>query len=53
MGVHSQHHAPAALLPGKKAGTHCTGGLVCRGAGLNGRGKSLPYRESIPEPFSS
>ena len=24
MGVGSQRHAPAALTPGKKSGTHCT-----------------------------
>jgi len=27
-GVRGQRHAPAALYPREKAGTHCTGGLV-------------------------
>ena len=26
MGVGGQHHAPAALPPGRRPGTHCTGG---------------------------
>ena len=28
MGVGGQHHAPAALPPGKRPGTHCIGGWV-------------------------
>ena len=40
MGV--QRHAPAALPPGKRPGTHCTGGCVGLGAGLNLYGKSRP-----------
>jgi hypothetical protein len=26
LGVGGQHHAPAALPPGKRPGTHCIGG---------------------------
>ena len=43
MGVGGERHAPAALHPGKKPGTHCTGGR----AGLDECGKSRPHRESI------
>ena len=32
MGVGGQLHAPAALTPGKRTGTHCTGGCVIRGS---------------------
>ena len=51
MGVGGQHHAPAALPPGK-AGTHCTGGWVGLGAGLGKCGKSRPQRDSISGPSS-
>jgi hypothetical protein len=27
-GVGGQHHAPAAIYPGKRPGTHCIGGWV-------------------------
>jgi len=40
-GVSGQQHAPAALYPWERAGTHCTGGWVGPGAGLDG-GKSRP-----------
>jgi hypothetical protein len=30
-----QRHAPAALLPGKRTGTHCTGGWVGPRPGLD------------------
>ena len=33
MGVGGQHHAPTALPPGRRTGTHCTEGL----GGLEGR----------------
>ena len=46
--VVGQRHAPATLLPGKRPGTHCTGGWVGPRAGLDGCGKSLPQRDSIP-----
>jgi hypothetical protein len=42
MRVGGQLHAPAALPPGKRPGTHCTGGWVGRRAGLDGCGKSRP-----------
>ena len=42
MGVSGQHHAPAALPPGERHGTHCTGGWVGHRAGLDGGGKSRP-----------
>jgi hypothetical protein len=37
-----QRHAPAALPPGKKSGTHCTAGWVDPRAILDGCGKSFP-----------
>jgi hypothetical protein len=51
-GVVGKGHAPAALPPVKKFGTHCIGGRVGPRAGLEGRGKSLLRRDSIPEPSS-
>ena len=39
-GVGGQGHAPAALPPGKRPGTHCTGGWVGPRAGMDGCGKS-------------
>jgi hypothetical protein len=41
-GVGGQHHAPTALLPGKRLGTHCIGGCVGPRAGMDGCGKSRP-----------
>jgi hypothetical protein len=38
--VGGQHYDPAAFLPGKRPGTHCIGGRVGLGAGLQGCGKS-------------
>ena len=40
--------APAALPTVKRPGTHCTGGWVDPRIGLDGRGKFLFYRHSIP-----
>jgi hypothetical protein len=40
MRVGGQHHAPAALTPGKRPGTHCIGSWVGPRAGLDGCGKS-------------
>ena len=37
-----QSHAPAALPPGKRRGTHCTGGWVGPRASLDGWRKSRP-----------
>ena len=47
-GVGGQRHAPAALLPGKRPCTPSTGGWVGPRAGLDGCGKSLLRRISIP-----
>jgi hypothetical protein len=40
-------HAPAALTPGRKRGTHRVGGWVGPRAGLDGSGKSHPYRSWV------
>ena len=37
-----QRHAPAALYPRERPGTHCTGGWVGPRAGLDRCGKSRP-----------
>ena len=41
-GVGGQRHAPAALYPRERPGTHCIGGWVGPRAGLDGCGKSRP-----------
>ena len=51
-GVRGQRHAPAALYPREKPGTHCTGGWVGPRAGLDRCGKSRFHRDSIPGPSS-
>ena len=50
--MRGQRHAPAALYPRERAGTHCTGGWVGPRAGLDMRGKSRLHRDSIPGPSS-
>jgi hypothetical protein len=40
MGVDGQRHAPAALYPRQRTGTHCIGGRVGPRACLDGCGKS-------------
>jgi hypothetical protein len=40
--VRDQRHAPAALYPRERPGTHCTGGWVGPRAGLDRCGKSHP-----------
>ena len=40
------------FMPGKRPGTHYTGGWVGPRDGLNGCGKSRPHRDSIPGPSS-
>jgi hypothetical protein len=52
MGMGGQRHAPAALPPGKWAGTDSTGGWVGPRGGLDGCGKFYLHRNSIPEPCS-
>jgi hypothetical protein len=42
MGVGGQRHAPAALFPVKRDGTHFTGGWVGIRIGVDGFGKSRP-----------
>ena len=42
MGVGGQRHAPVALPPGNRSGTHCIGGWVGLRAGLDWCGKSRP-----------
>jgi len=49
-GVRGQRHAPAALYPRERPGTHCTGGWVGPRAGMDRCGKSRPHRDSIPGP---
>ena len=41
-GVSRQQHAPAALYPRERPGTHFTGGWVGRRTGLDGRKISSP-----------
>jgi len=41
-GDEGQRHAPAALYPRERPGTHCTGGWVGPRAGLDRCGKSRP-----------
>jgi hypothetical protein len=48
MRVGGQLLTPTALPPGKRPGTHFIGGWVGPRAGLDGCGKSRPYRDSIP-----
>ena len=47
-----QCHAPAALYPLERPGTHCTGGWVGPRASLDRCGKTRPHRDSIPGPSS-
>jgi hypothetical protein len=51
-GLGGQRHAPAALYPQERPGTHCTGGWVGPRAGLDRYGKSRPHQDSIPGPSS-
>jgi len=50
MEVRGQCHAPAALYPQERPGTHCTEGWVGPRAGLDRCGKSRPHRDSTPRP---
>ena len=51
-GVRCQRHAPAALYPRERIGTHCTRGWVGPRAGLDMCGKFRPQRDSILWPSS-
>lgn len=46
--VRGQHHAPVALSPGTRVGTHCAGGGLGLGACLDGSGKSRRHRVRTP-----
>ena len=52
MGVGGQRDALTALPQGKKPATQCIGGWVGPMAGMGGRGKSRPHRDSVLEPSS-
>jgi hypothetical protein len=47
-GVGCQRHAPTALPPGKRPGTHCIEGWVGLRQGLDRRGIPRQHRNSIP-----
>ena len=56
MGMGGQHHALAALRPGRRPGTHCVGGWVDPRAGLDGCGKSrlpLGFDPQTVQPVAS
>ena len=47
--MRGQRHAPAALYPRERPGTHCTEGWVGPRAGLDRCGKSRPTRIRSPD----
>ena len=47
--VSGQQHAPAALYPRERRGTHCTGDCVGPRTGLEQAEKSRSHRDSIPD----
>jgi len=47
-----QLHAPAALPPGKRPGTHFTGDWMSPTSGLHRWGKCCPHRNSTTGPSS-
>ena len=47
--MRGQRHAPAALCPRERPGTHCTGGWMGLRAGLDWCGKSLPTGIRFPD----
>ena len=54
--VRGQRHAPVALYPRERPGTHCTGGWVGPRAGLDRCGKSRPppgFDPRTVEPLAS
>jgi hypothetical protein len=51
-GVSGQQHAPAALYPQERPGTHFTGRWVGPSAGWTG-GKSRLHRDSMDRPAHS
>jgi hypothetical protein len=48
-GVRGQRHAPAALYPRERSGTHSTGGWVGPSAGMDRCGKFLPTGIRSPD----
>jgi len=52
MGAGGQRHVPASLPPRKGYGRYFTGDWVGPRVGLDGCGKSRPYRDSVPGPSS-
>jgi len=52
MGVGDQCYRPAALPPGNRPDSHCTGGWVSSRAGLDGCRKSCPNLDSY-SPIAS
>jgi len=48
MGVFGQRQVHAALPPGEKPSTYCSGGWVVSSAGLDSSAKSHLYLYSIP-----
>ena len=48
-GMSGQQHAPTALYPRERHGTHCTGGCVGPRIGLDGCGTSRRHQDSFPD----
>jgi hypothetical protein len=48
MAVGGQHSASGDLVPRNRLGVYCIGGRVGPMTGLDGCGKSRPYRDSNP-----
>jgi len=53
MEVADQVHVQAALVPGKRGSSECTGGWEGPRAGLDEGGKSRPYWDSIYDIYMS
>ena len=56
MGIAGQHHAPAALPLAKRSGSHCAGGWMGSGTGLDRCEKISPLPGLNPravEPVAS
>jgi hypothetical protein len=53
--MRDQRHAPAALYPQERPGTHCTGGCVGPRASLDRSGKSPPpgFDPQTAQPVTS
>lgn len=53
MEIADQVHVPAALAPGERHSTECTGGWEGPRAGLDEGGKSRPYWNSFSDLYTS